>query len=291
MIEVDFKDRVPTHVGRVKLTPVSGQENTFDMVRADDPTVEGTPIDKATFDSIIQSRLTGRYYLPTVTRTILSSQTGITATPTPLGSWVYQYGGMIGTSGSWQVESNSISGAGNNPGNIFDGIEGSRWQSASETASWVKVSMGTHIKINKFRVNVENHGKFSGLQMQGSNNGENWEVLCGLTPGDYEYTIPNPKEYLYYRLYFTSLEAANTTVYEWQITEYDIATIQNDYVVEEFPTIITDHQRFTIVMPTVDTIGVIKNTLNGRNIDIILQPNKRYELVSSWDGNYYAREM
>ena len=67
MIEVDFKDRVPTHAGRVLLTPVSGQENTFDMVRADAPTVEGTPIDKATFDSITQSRLTGRFYELTLT--------------------------------------------------------------------------------------------------------------------------------------------------------------------------------------------------------------------------------
>lgn len=43
-----MKDRVPRFPGRVKLTPVSGQENTFDMVRADQPTQEGTPINKDT---------------------------------------------------------------------------------------------------------------------------------------------------------------------------------------------------------------------------------------------------
>ena len=42
-----MKDRVPTYPGRVKLTPVSGQENTYDMVRADEPTQEGTPLNKA----------------------------------------------------------------------------------------------------------------------------------------------------------------------------------------------------------------------------------------------------
>lgn len=42
-----MKDRVPLYPGRVKLTPVSGQENTYDMVRADEPTQEGTPLNKA----------------------------------------------------------------------------------------------------------------------------------------------------------------------------------------------------------------------------------------------------
>ena len=43
-----MKDRVPLYPGRVKLTPVSGQANTYDMVRADEPTQEGTPLNKAT---------------------------------------------------------------------------------------------------------------------------------------------------------------------------------------------------------------------------------------------------
>ena len=43
-------DRVPTYPGRVTLTPVSGAENTYDMVRADQPITEGTPINKALFD-------------------------------------------------------------------------------------------------------------------------------------------------------------------------------------------------------------------------------------------------
>ena len=42
-----MQDRVPLYPGRVTLTPVSGQTNTFDMVRADQPTQEGTPLNKA----------------------------------------------------------------------------------------------------------------------------------------------------------------------------------------------------------------------------------------------------
>lgn len=44
-----MKDRVPLYPGRVKLTPVSGQENVYDMVRADEPTQEGDPLNKSTF--------------------------------------------------------------------------------------------------------------------------------------------------------------------------------------------------------------------------------------------------
>lgn len=43
-----MNDRISEHPGRVTLTPVAGQENTFDMVRADQPTQEGTPLNKAT---------------------------------------------------------------------------------------------------------------------------------------------------------------------------------------------------------------------------------------------------
>ncbi len=43
-----MRDRVSLYPGRVKLTPVAGQENTFDLVRADQPTQEGTPLNKAT---------------------------------------------------------------------------------------------------------------------------------------------------------------------------------------------------------------------------------------------------
>lgn len=43
-------DRVPTYPGRVQLTPISGQTNVYDMVRADSPIEEGTPINKALFD-------------------------------------------------------------------------------------------------------------------------------------------------------------------------------------------------------------------------------------------------
>ena len=58
MIEVI--DRIPMYPGRVRLTPVAGQENTYDMVRADEPFEPGTPINKALFDSIISELIAMR---------------------------------------------------------------------------------------------------------------------------------------------------------------------------------------------------------------------------------------
>ena len=51
MIEV--KDRIPTYPGRVKLIPVAGQANTYDLVRADEPIEAGTPINRALFQSLL----------------------------------------------------------------------------------------------------------------------------------------------------------------------------------------------------------------------------------------------
>lgn len=43
-----MRDRVPLYSGRVKMVPVSGQENVYDMTRADQPTQQGDPLNKAT---------------------------------------------------------------------------------------------------------------------------------------------------------------------------------------------------------------------------------------------------
>ena len=43
-----MQDRSPKHPGRVKLLPVAGQENIYDMTRADEPDDTGTPFNKRT---------------------------------------------------------------------------------------------------------------------------------------------------------------------------------------------------------------------------------------------------
>ena len=43
-----MQDRVPQYPGRVTLVPVPGMANTYTMKRADEPTQQGTPLNKAT---------------------------------------------------------------------------------------------------------------------------------------------------------------------------------------------------------------------------------------------------
>lgn len=54
-----MQDRVSLYPGRVMLTPVPGQENTFDLVRADQPTQEGTPLNKATLLKDVTASILG----------------------------------------------------------------------------------------------------------------------------------------------------------------------------------------------------------------------------------------
>ena len=54
-----MKDRLPKHPGRVKLIPVAGEENTFDLVRADKPTEEGTPLSKKNLLADVTAALFG----------------------------------------------------------------------------------------------------------------------------------------------------------------------------------------------------------------------------------------
>jgi len=54
-----MQDRVPLYPGRVTLTPVAGQANTYDMTRADQPTQEGTPLNKATLLKDVTASILG----------------------------------------------------------------------------------------------------------------------------------------------------------------------------------------------------------------------------------------
>lgn len=54
-----MKDRIPTYPGRVKLSKVAGSDDLYDMVRADQPTQEGTPLNKSTLLKDATAKLIG----------------------------------------------------------------------------------------------------------------------------------------------------------------------------------------------------------------------------------------
>lgn len=61
-----MKDRVSLYPGRIRLIPVEGQDNVYDLVRADEPIEEGTPLNKANIlkDSTIQKYINANLNVP-----------------------------------------------------------------------------------------------------------------------------------------------------------------------------------------------------------------------------------
>ena len=60
-----MQDRVSLYPGRVKLEPVAGQANLYDLTRADQPTQEGTPLNKASLLQDVVCDILGLDYAAT----------------------------------------------------------------------------------------------------------------------------------------------------------------------------------------------------------------------------------
>lgn len=102
-----MQDRVPLYPGRVKMTPVAGQANTYDMVRADDPTQEGTPLNKATLLKDATAALFGKTnaavpddILSLLSKSVLAQTVGEDTTLTNVLGTKLTVGGLI-ESGSY----------------------------------------------------------------------------------------------------------------------------------------------------------------------------------------------
>ncbi len=292
MKEINFLDRVPTYPGRVKLTPVSGQANTYDMVRSDAPTVVGSPLDKATFNSIVHSRLTGRYYEPTLERVVNTAREGLTTSPIPTSGWVVPpLDANTATSGGYTVEVNSYSGTDNKASSAFTSTG---WKTGDTTVSWIVISHTQAVKVRKisFHLELQYSFRLETFKIEASNDGDSWTPVGAftsvITGSDQEYTLSSPGEYRYYRLHFTSTDTNRVTMKNLRYSLYDIYTYSSKFTVASgFPTTWDREQRVMILTPaSINSFGVITNTLNGVTIDTILQPNKRYEL--RYTGSSFA---
>lgn len=284
MIEVKFKDRFsPKYPGRVTLTPVAGT-NKYIFERADEPEEVGTPLDKATFNSIIHSRLTGRYYATSVDRSPNTERTGLTVSPLPTSGWVFDADNTNrAVSGVYTVETDSNNGAAWEADGAFTS---GGWQSAGGDSAWIKIHHQTPIKVRNIRFEIETQyeGRFSKVDIQGSNDGEEWTTVGTPESIDFgatvEYALGSPGEYMYYRLLFANTDSNRVTVKDLAYTLYDIPTYQNEFTIADgVPVEWTIGQRLMIVTPAViDSIAVVNNTVNGVSVNTILQPSKRYEL-------------
>ena len=292
MIEVNFKDRVPTHPGRIKLTPVQGQENTFDMERVDEPIEIGTPLDKASIDSIIKSRLTGRYYVPAVKRTELSNIT-TSANPIPASGWLNVSRTSASLNG-YELFSSPASVQSDNITAAFDGNDSTYWLAPAQVGeSYIGFKLPSVMTVTKVKVKVGFSGASNYCIIQASNDGITWDsvstqMLLGASNTAVEIELTTNKPYFYYRIKFVDVPTDyGIFCYSFEIAQSTVITMRNEFTIEAFPTDRTDYQRFTIITPDyVNTVGVVNNTLNGQNIDTILQPNKYYELIKIVDRFY-----
>lgn len=281
MKELDFKDRISTYPGRIKLFPVEGQADTYTMQRADEPIEDGTLIDKVLFNSIVQSRLTGRYYPLTVIKEVLTSQT-YTGTPLPT-TWTVESGSLTASSGGYSISATSRINSTYSIDKAFDGSADTQWagETAATNALTVKLPYSIEVAKVAFSLGLTESTSSFKVEFQGSINGTTWTTLLTVTDAHsefYEYTLTNPGDYQYYRLFFTRGNGGRVYVGELQFTEYKVNTYRNTLTAEEMPGEWEIGQIVTVQMPNVGASTVSSNTFMAYPCNMILQPNKRYEL-------------
>lgn len=299
MIEVDFKDRLPKYPGRVKMTPVPGQMDVFEMVRMDEPTEPGTPLDKATFDSIIKSRLTGRYYQPTVKKETINSRNNVTANPIPNSGWIRQ-SLTSATNGEYTITASGSFSIDYALERATDGNQKTQWTSneyLNGDGVWWQVKLPIPIVVTAIKANLEDlSGYGQTFSFQGSTNGLGWTELTigefSRLTGMTEYTFNNTKEYSYYRMYFEGYNEYNAIMIEFAISNYNVTTYKNSFsLLGNVPLLWTVGQRIMIQTPSnVTTAGILQNSLNGVSISTILQPSRKYELIYNGTG-FDAKEV
>ena len=282
MKEVEFKDRVPSQPGKIRLIPVEGQRDIFIMERADEPIVEGTPLNKSTFNSIVQSRLTGRYYAPSVDKNKFG-EVSSTTNPIPSSGWLNETS-TGATNGKYEVLTSGSNGTNSYPTKAFDGSTSSGWTSNVQTGEkelFFAVKFPEPVTIYKMKLQLVSTTARD-YTISGSNDGMSWTVLGTVRAAadgySIERTLSTTGEYLYYKV---SSTGEQYTIRAFELSQYTVSTLENAYIVADgVPEIWDNGQRVTVEIPILaDDMGVVRNTLNGVAVNVILQPSKRYELI------------
>ena len=281
MKEIDFKDRVPTYPGRVKLSPIANAENTYKMERADVPIDPGTPIDKAMYESIIQSRLTGRYY-PLTAASVIFDTAVSTVSPIPKSTWAMN-GLKEATSGGYKISASSVSVADYSVEKATDGNLDTSWSSADGTEHTYTIQLPIALEVRKIKLKLGRTGtSYFTTNVQGSTDGKVWDTLFTMSevPSELtEYTLTNTGDYVYYRLHFTRGSSSRCYIFAVEFSEYANNTHINVFTNEDMPAVWDIGQRVTVQLPAMQMTSVIANIFNGITCNTVMQGGKRYELT------------
>lgn len=285
MKEIEFKDRVANYPGRIKLKKVEGTADIYEMERADEPIVEGSPLNKATFNSIIYSRLTGRYYNIMPFPTVKDTTSGTTSI-LPSSNWVVS--GLSATSSIYKVEASSQISSTYSVEKAVDGKNDTNWGSADGSTHHYTITFPITVTVKKLSVYMGSTGATNGVvfSVLGSNDLSKWDELYKTTftsssyPDDglVTYTLTKTGDYKHYRLHFTKPDTSRVYITDLQINEWAVSSYTIDFLSSEMPGQWEIGQKVTIQVPTYAAFTVSSNTFNGIKVNTILLSGKRYEL-------------
>lgn len=230
----NIKDRVPVNVLsndaiRYGIYDEQGNLVRYEYIkREDEPTEEGTPINKALFNNFQGDLYTqDRYNQPQVTYE--PTRYGLVQKDIIPKIWSRKTDteyiandGTILTSSTPRTAERAVI-------NACDGNTSSAFVVNTKTA-WLKIKFNNAVKATKMKTFIcddsGNASYLSSVIIQGSNDDTTWDNLYTITSEQkslIESVLNNPKEYIYYRLNITSTVPTNWNiqVIEWQISEYE----------------------------------------------------------------------
>lgn len=241
-----------------------------------------------------------KYNIPSVAKTFINNL-NLNVNPIPT-SWA-----QITETISYQNNGYIVNSAAQNTGNqtylAFDGKIDTYWGIEIQSSAWISIELPEALTISKMKLRLEATGTgASGYIIQGSNDNSSWTDLytnsgTSMPNTLTEIALTATGSYKYYRIYFPVDDTTNLKtfrVYEFKFSSYTIPTYRIDYGISEIlKTRWVQNQILLIETPNnYNTVGVKANALNGISInDMILQPNKRYELVYVGSGMFITREV
>lgn len=281
MVEKNIVDRVPTKAGRVELIDENGQSKFYTMKRADEPTVEGTPIDKATLDSIIQSRLTGRFYNITPFPTVKDTTNG-TTTPLPSSNWTVT-NLTSATSSIYKVVASSAINSEYSVEKAVDGNDDTSWGSEYGTTHTYTLIFPIAINIKKISMLLGRSGSTTGVNwtIQGSNDGISWTTLFSSSSFPTSlttYTLTTTGDYSQYKIAFNVPQAPRVYITTLAIPEWAANSYTLSFLANNMPQTWDIGQRVTVQVPIYAALAVDSNTFNGVKVNTILLSGRKYEL-------------
>lgn len=234
--------------------------------------------------------LVNKYYPVTVARTSTGNAQQVTGNPIPTSGWIAATNKYV--SGEYEIAGITFN---DTLPNAVDGNNGTSYQLPYAASLWCYVKFPIAITVSKFKVwfNTSSSTEDSTYVLQGSNNGSDWTTLSTSFPEGlslHERALTTTGAYQYYRILITMNSNAYAYLREFQVSEYTISTFTNTFTLANVSNFQTG-QRILIETPsTVNSVAVISNVLNGKAIDTILQPSKRYELVYN-GSSFNAKEV